>query len=105
MDAYRFRSIRAVGAILVLVPALLILVLFSNDPPVHTRTVTATVVESTTGSDENDLPVILAELESGERVRLYAGGRSFSSGERVSLTETRYEDGERRYRLPAPGAE
>jgi len=76
MDAYRFRLIRAVGAILVLVPALLILLLFSNDPPAETRRVKATVVESTGG----DFPVILVELDSGERVRLYAGGRAFSPG-------------------------
>jgi len=105
MDAYRFRAVRAVGAILVLVPALLILVLFSNEPPAETRTVTATVVESTTASDANDLPVILAELEGGERVRLYAGGRAFSPDQQITLIETRYEDGERRYRLPAPGVE
>ena len=84
------------GAILVLVPALLILLLFSNEPPVDNRTVMATVVESTT---DGDFPVVLAELESGERVRLYAGGRTLSPGEPVTLIETRYEDGERRYRL------
>ncbi|MGM0516618.1 MAG: hypothetical protein ACQER6_03345 [Pseudomonadota bacterium] len=99
MDAYRFRSIRAVGAILVLVPALLIFLLFSNEPPVETRTVTATVVDAHGGSDEGGFPVVLVELDGGEYVRLYAGGRSLSVGESLTLVETVYEDGERRYRL------
>ncbi|MFW6041405.1 MAG: hypothetical protein ACOC8M_00215 [Guyparkeria sp.] len=43
--------------------------------------------------------VVLVRLDSGEEVRLYAGGRFLSPGQTVMLLEPRYDEGERRFRL------
>ncbi|MFO7580924.1 hypothetical protein [Guyparkeria sp.] len=98
--ATHYRLIRAIGAVVVLVPAILIVLLFFNDEPRQTRAVTATVLESpSAGGSAGTLPVVLVRLESGAEVRLYAGNRAISPGETVTLLETRYDDGERRFRL------
>ncbi len=100
--ASHYRLIRAIGAVVVLVPALLVALLFFADEPRQTRLVTATVVESPLGDDAaGGLPVVLVRLEGGEEVRLYAGKRALSPGETVRLVETRYDDGDRRFRLHA----
>lgn len=94
-----YRLIRAIGAVLVLVPALFI-VLFFNDDPGETRAVKATVIESyATDGSGGSLPVVLVRLDSGEEVRLYAGSRALSPGQTVMLMETRYDEGDRRFRL------
>ena len=104
---HNFRLVRTIFPLLILIVA----VVFFWSPAkesdiVSTQLVQGVVVEVNTGEAEsfrtgNQVSMTTAriELPSGEQTRVLVLRQSLTVGDRVTLTETRFNDGQVKYRL------
>ncbi len=105
--SHHFRLVRTIFPLLILIVA----VVFFWSPAkesdiVSTQLVQGIVVEVNTGEAESFrtgnqviMKTARVELPSGEHTRVLVLRQSLSIGDRVTLTETRFNDGQVRYRL------
>ncbi len=106
--AHHFRLVRALVPLLILVGAGMFFWLFAQKSDiVSTEVVQGVVVEVNTGETRsfrtgNQVSMTTAriELPSGEYTRVLVARQQLSVGDPVTLTETRYADGQVRYRVP-----
>jgi hypothetical protein len=107
--AYQYVRNRVVFAlVMVAISAAFALWYFPSDKP-EIRSVMGTVIELNQGSttsirtgQEAELVTARVQLDDGQEVRLMVLGRRPQSGQRVSVIERRYADGQRRYTLAPP---
>lgn len=104
---HNFRLIRTIFPLLILI----VVVVFFWSPAkeseiVSTQMVQGIVVEVNTGEGESlvrgnrvSMTTARIELPSGEHTRVLVVRQQLSEGDRVTLTETRFSDGQLRYRL------
>lgn len=100
--AQNYRNSRALMAIVFLLASLLFAWWWNPGPEQSRQMVQATVLPQQVDNNSDGLAVLLVELEQGETVRLYADGRRYSAGTVLTLVETTFESGERRYRIAPP---
>ncbi|MFN3712255.1 MAG: hypothetical protein ACK4SX_01215 [Alcanivoracaceae bacterium] len=106
--AYRYIRNRYVFALIMLVLSVLFALWYFPQGEPERRLITGAVVEVNHGATTSvrtgqpaNLVTVKVALDDGSVVRVMVMGREPRVGERVSLQELTYPDGERRYQLPA----
>lgn len=104
---HHFRLVRTIFPLLILIVAVVFFWSPAKESDIlSTQVLQGVVVEVNTGEAEsfrtgNQVSMTTAriELPTGESTRVLVLRQSLSEGDRVTLTETRFKDGEVKYRL------